>query len=48
MSHFSIEAFVKGCKTAMSREQNREQANRAMFDAYCNYLQQQRSTFNSK
>ena len=41
MINFSIEAFVKGCKTAMTRGQSREQANRELFDTYCAYLQRQ-------
>ena len=50
MNSFSIEAFVRGCKAAVKGSQNREQANRELFNAYCAYLQQQQSTttFNTK
>ena len=41
MINFSIEAFVKGSKTALTRRQSREQANRELFDTYCAYLQRQ-------
>ena len=41
MTNFSIEAFVEGCKTVTTSGQNREQANRELFDVYCAYLQQQ-------
>jgi hypothetical protein len=48
MNHFSIEAFVKGCKTVMTRNQTREQASRELFNTYCAYLQQHQKHFHQQ
>ena len=41
--NFSIEAFANGCKNIVTGGQNREQANREIFEMYCTYLQQTRN-----